>query len=158
MSREATASGPADPGGFTLIEVLIVVVLLGIVLGIGAQGFRNFARANLVQQAAEAVAADVTLARLYALQRRETVEMVFDEPARDYAIRSQSSGDTLKTESFRGGDLPLTRLDVASGNELVFNARGLLAGGTTMSIAVQTVDESRRVDVSVMGKTRVVTP
>lgn len=157
MSQEVTAPGiPA--AGFTLVELLIVVVLLGIVLSIGVQGFRSFASANRVQQAAEAVAADATMTRLFALQRRETMEMAFDEAARSYAIRVRSSGDTLQTQSYSGGDLPLTRLDVDGGSVLEFNARGLLSGGATVSIEVESLGESRRVDVSAMGRTRVVNP
>lgn len=159
MNGDATGAGPEDRDrGFTVIELLIVVVLLGIVLGIGAEGFRSFARGKSVHRAAEAVAAEVELARLYALQRREPVEMVFDEPGRSYAIRVASSGDTLRTRSFRGGDLPLTVLDVGSGDRLEFSPRGLLAGGSTVSIAVENLSEAQRVDVSLMGMTRVVAP
>lgn len=45
--------------GFTLIEVLIVIVILGIIMGIGSVRFRDFARRQSVITAKRQILADV---------------------------------------------------------------------------------------------------
>lgn len=158
MHENSRPRRPRSSDGFTLIELLIVVVLIGVLVGMGAEGMRAFARSSTVQEAAEAVAADVSLARLLALQRRETVEVSFDESARSYVIWIPSLADTLETRSYDGGDLPLAILDVRNGNTLRFDSRGVLAAGTTVRIDLESRGETRQVAVSALGKTKVLRP
>ncbi len=147
--------------GFSLIEVLMVLVLLSIVLGIGAQGMQSFNEAGTVDRAANAVAADVTLTRSYAVQRLSEVRLVADEASRRYAIVDvgASSDDTLLTRSFSASaDLPLTRLDVmTTGDHLAFNPRGMLVTGGTVgtdTVEVERLGSGRRVVISPLGRTR----
>lgn len=155
MTRTSETTSPRQ--GFTMVELLIAITLLGIVLGIGFVGMRGFNESSVVDRAATAVASDVTLTRSYAIQRRSTVTMAADEANRRYEIRDASTGDVLEVRSFAADtDLPLTRLDVqTAGDALTFNARGLLVSGGTATILVERMDTGKQVEVSALGRTRI---
>lgn len=142
--------------GFSLIELLLVVVVFSITVGVGIEGFRQFNESATVDRAARVVAGDVVLARTHAIQRREHVSLVADEADRSYAI-VDASGDTILVRRYNAAsDLPLTLLDVkTSGDDLTFNARGLLASGSAVEIDVGRLGKEKRVQVSVLGRTTV---
>lgn len=153
MRRSQTSEGPT--GGFTMVELLIAITLLGIVGGIGFVGMRGFNESTVADRAATAIASDVALTRSYAIQRRSTVTLVADEANRSYAIRD--GADTLVVRSYAADtDLPLTRLDVqTTGDELSFNARGLLVGTSSATILVERLDSGKQVEMTALGRTRV---
>lgn len=160
VTSERAADGPPPDEGFTILELLLTVTVIGIVLAVGVSVFEGFRTASTVDKAARVVAADVTLARNHALQRRATVSMVVDEAARSYAIRDESvsPNDTLLVSLHDAGtDAPLTTLNVVSGNSLTFNARGVLSGGGA-TIDVEYRGEQKRIAVSGLGRTRIITP
>lgn len=151
-------------GGFSLIEVLMVLILLSIVLGIGAQGMQGFNEAGTATRAANAVAGDITLTRSYAVQRLSEVRLIADEAARTYAIVDVGANpdDTLMTRRYSASsDLPLTRLDVGlGGNHVAFNSRGMVVTGGSVgtdTIEVERLDSGRRIVISPLGRTRVET-
>lgn len=151
-----TRETPCPGAGFTMVELLIAITILGIVLGVGFMGMRGFNESTVVDRAATAVASDVTLTRSYAIQRRSTVTMAADEANRRYEIRDTSTGDLLESRSFSAGtDLPLTRLDIqTTGDALTFNARGLLVTGGNATILVERLDTGKQIEVSALGRTR----
>ena len=53
-TRRQDASGPARgrAGGFTLVEVLVVVLIMSLIVTIGVKGFRSVAKSNLRENAA----------------------------------------------------------------------------------------------------------
>lgn len=166
MERVDSRPPPRRTGteGFSLIEVLMVLVLLSIVLGIGAQGMQGFNEAGTASRAANAVAGDITLTRSYAVQRLSEVRLVADEAARTYAIVDVGANpdDTLMVRRFSASsDLPLTRLDVGlGGNHVAFNSRGMVVTGGTVgtdTIEVERLGSARRVVITPLGRTRVET-
>lgn len=157
LTGRTTGRDPAD--GFTMIELLIAMVIFGIVVAVGFMGMRGFNESSVVDRAATSIASDVTLTRSYAVQRRSTVALVADEANRRYAIRDEgeSPPDTLKVRSFQADtDLPLTRLDVqAAGDELTFNSRGLLTGGSNVKILVERLGTAQEITVTALGRTSI---
>lgn len=153
MTRSSETQSRTE--GFTMVELLIAITLLGIALGIGFMGMRGFNESTVVDRAATAIASDVTLTRSHAIQRRTAVTMAADEANRRYEIRDASTGELLAARSFAAGtDLPLTRLDIqTSGDALTFNARGLLMSGNT-TILIERLDTGKTIEVSALGRTR----
>lgn len=156
-----TGSGQdgAGPGGFTVVELLIAIVVLGIVVAVGVSAYNDFRRASTVRRAAEAVAGDIVLTRSYAVQRRRNVSLVAQEADRTYAIRSPG-GPTYSRRSFAADtDVPLTLLDVVTaGDSVTFNSRGLKVTAGTDSISVGRLGEELRVKLNAMGRTKITQP
>lgn len=157
-ARRAVRAG-GGRAGITLVEILIVVVLLGIAAAIGIAGYGELRQSSVVERSAERVAADIALARSYAVQRGEDVTLAADEPNRSYEIRA-ASGGVLATRSYAADtDLPLTLLDVTTADDdLTFNSRGFLQSGGTVEIDVGRFGDTRSVFVNVAGRTRVEAP
>lgn len=143
--------------GFSLIEMLIVMVLLTIVLGAGYQGLRSLGESSIVDRAATSISGDVKLTRAYAIQRRSDVTMKFEPAARSYVVRDGT--DTLVAKSFSASSqLPLTIMTVTPDDSITFNSRGLMVGKSAASIDVERFEAANRVLVSALGRTRVTQP
>ncbi len=63
----------AKEGGFTLIELMLVVVLAGVMLGIGIPSFRDFIASQRVKTAAGEYASALVEARSEAIKRNTNV-------------------------------------------------------------------------------------
>jgi len=78
-----------DPRGFSLIELLIVVVVLGLVVAMGVPAYSSISRSYQVKGAAENIAAEVKLMRSKAMAtgRSMTIHFVMDSTnAGDYHV------------------------------------------------------------------------
>ncbi len=110
MARAASAAEPWPPAvavrkGFTLLEILVVLILLGLTVGLVAPSFR------LPEPPAEAALAPlIRTARESALRRGETVELQL-EPSGQWRIDGRSSA--------RDGPLASGRLAAGLGAQLV---------------------------------------
>jgi len=71
-----TCHGPRTPSrGFTLIEMITVVAVLGVIAAIAAPGMRSFAAGQKVKALSYDMTADLLLARSEALKRNATVSV-----------------------------------------------------------------------------------
>jgi len=112
--------------GFSLIELISVLVLLGIMTGIAATGYTRYLERSVPDRASRVVGSYVSLARSYAIQRRSEVTLVVLPEHLRLEIRSSEEG-LIRTLSFdEDSDLPLGTLDTnIDGDRLTFNARGV---------------------------------
>jgi prepilin-type N-terminal cleavage/methylation domain-containing protein len=77
----------SDPlqGGFTLAEILVVVVILGMAMYLAVPMFSDAAQMQL-QSAANIVAADLEYAKSMAISRQQFYSIVFDPDADTYRV------------------------------------------------------------------------
>jgi prepilin-type N-terminal cleavage/methylation domain-containing protein len=107
--------------GFTLVEMLVVVVLIGLSLGIVVPRFR-VSEATKARQAADQLARDLEVVRSRALASRSLARVAFDAAAGSYTAYldtdrngtlAQSAAETAALGSFRtralGGDVQIGR-------------------------------------------------
>lgn len=114
-------------GGFTLIELTVVVVIGAVLLTLGGLSFSGYFQRNSARRAAQVFAQDLTAARSFAIRSQEPVVIRFYESSLWYEVESQSTGTEIARRRFGVSadiDLSAVALDVA-GDSLVFSARGI---------------------------------
>jgi len=121
------ASPPHRTHGFTLLELMVVLLLSALVLGYATIAFGNYYGRASARQAAQVFAQDLTFARSSAIRSREAVVIRFNEANRWYQIVGVPSGTEFIRRRFSAdGDLTLSAIDLRSrGDTLLFNRRGI---------------------------------
>lgn len=120
------AEGPLNRLGFTVVEVLVVLILFTISLAMASNVFSAYQSRTAAQRAAQVFSMDLSLARTSAVRGREAVIVYFDEAGMSYLVRLES-GDTLVMRNFgQDGDIRLDSLDLQfTGDSVVFDRRGV---------------------------------
>ena len=87
---------PAVAGGFTLIEILVVVVVIGIALSVVIGSFTSTDREQAFQGYAERLSLKIEMARDKALQRNREWGMYVDEEGVRFSEFDESSGEWVE--------------------------------------------------------------
>lgn len=142
--------------GFTLVEMLIVLSIVSLAMLVANGSYITFRESSTLNRAARVVAADVALARSYAIRNRAIVALVADESSKSYVIRDAGGTVYLNRVFDASSDMMLGSLDViATGDSITFNERGLMGGAGSVNIDVGRGGGSRRVQVNAVGRWRI---
>jgi general secretion pathway protein H len=76
-SREGTA-------GFSLVEMLVVLAILGLAVGIGAPSLGGIVPSRRLNAAAEAIVGEIALLRIEAQRTGRAMSLAFDEETRRF--------------------------------------------------------------------------
>lgn len=114
MSRQGALE---DERGFTLVEVMIVIILLGIVLAIASSTWFGVAESRRVDSATNQLAADLRLAHSKATNRLTPQTVTLTSGSSDYTITGVGTRDL---DEVTGGDL----VEINTAVTIVFNADG----------------------------------
>ena len=87
--------------GFSLVEMMMVVLLIGIVATIAAPPMFRYLQSSRLQTTADKMAADLQFARSLAIANG--VILQFSTTEAGYILRNPSDGSVLRTENFDGG-------------------------------------------------------
>lgn len=101
------SAGDAKQRGYSLPELLVILLLMGLVLGAGAAAWQNYQRTTNTRTAAQAVKMGIHQARLLSIYRGVNHFVVLDPAARTVSVFEDSglpassfdSGDTLVSET-----------------------------------------------------------
>lgn len=144
--------------GFTLVELLMVIAIVGILVQITAPSLGGVLRTWRSKQAADQIAADFMYARSLALRSGGRVAVVFDSD-RQYRIEDGTAPDVILRKSVdlarEYGTVRLIRPGGVS--EIVFNGRGMATSGAGAFVVESTSDGRTRQDtlwLSVLGMVR----
>ena len=143
--------------GFTIIELLIVLIIAGIIGGIAMiQGSKTLAHTR-VQQAAAVIATDMKLAHSLAARAREPVRISVDTANRVMRVVDYDAWTTVYSERRFGNadDMPVQFMSANDTTLLVFPT-GLTSG--LLEITVRTDDKRRRVSMTRAGQVRITAP
>jgi type II secretion system protein H len=143
--------------GFTLFELLIVMVIGAIMLAVVAPGVSQALAQTRVQRAAAVVAGDLQMAHSLAARQRAPVRVTVNTHSRNLVVHRASSPDTVfsQRQLDSSSEYPLQSL-TANNTFVVIYPNGL-ASGTTMplKITLQAAGRTREVSMNRVGQVRV---
>jgi type II secretion system protein H len=139
--------------GFTLLEITLVVVVLGVVASIAMPRLSLATIAHRVNQAANVVVADLELANALAAQRRIPLELRVDSTARGLTLVMRDSARVVRQRALGAESEWKIESVVATPARVV-----LFPGGTTSSafqVVLRSGGHNRTVTMSRAGLVRV---
>jgi type II secretion system protein H len=135
--------------GFTLIELMIVIALMGIMAGVMAPSFLEWRDRSKVQGDAGNLRAAFETAKLRAIKHNTNVVVTFPDTTSFQAF----SEDTLFNRTLAPG-VTITN-NTFSGNDMAFNPRGMANGPNSTGTITMTSPGGERYSVVVSSFGRI---
>src|SRR5205085_2024921 len=88
--------------GFTIMEVLVVLVIIGILASMAGPAMSRIVRHQRANRAAMVIAADLQNAFAVAARQREPVRIQADAASRSYQFIDRKTGNVLRIRTFYG--------------------------------------------------------
>ncbi len=152
---------PAKERGFTLIEVMIVIVIIGVLTGIALPAFSDWRNNQAVRSASQTLLSQMKQARVLALSENRSVSINFcDGTVHDAWVLDASAPDVTcdpcVTLSCTENMIPLDQFSgslslTTNQDPITFFSRGTASNGTVIFSAG---NRSQGVTVNIIGRAR----
>lgn len=140
-----------DQGGYSLIEIVLVLTLMAIVLALAAPDMSGFVRGNRLGQATQVLMGDLAAARMAAVRAGQSSTLTVLSPTSYEITVVGDSTPPVKRVDF-SDDFPSVSLGgIAS---MTFNSRGFATAttGTGTAFTLTLGDDSDSVTVTPVGR------
>lgn len=159
FTRTLPATSHVRQGGFTVIELMVVVAIVAVLAALAAPSFRQLIATQRIKSVASALNESLWVARSEALKRNDKVSFSFTNSGSDTAVAdwkiTQSSDGTGTPILLQSGS-PAVVSTTSTGSNLLFtfNSSGrLISGGSTsIKLSVPSANVNRWVCISVSGR------
>ena len=140
--------------GFSIVELLVVVAILGIMAGIAGPAMSLMVRHNRVNRATMVITSDLQNAFAVAARQRQPVQIQADSANRSYQFVDRKTGTVLRIRTFYGDNSEYLL------NTLVFTPATIDVFPNGVSSAPLTVklangDYSKQIKASTAGFVRI---
>ncbi|MFN2636152.1 MAG: Tfp pilus assembly protein FimT/FimU [Gemmatimonadaceae bacterium] len=136
--------------GFSIIELLVVIGILGVMATVMAPGISRIVRHQRVNRSATVIAADLQNAFAVAARQREPVRIQADAATRSYQFVDRKTGAILRIRTFYGdtSEYRLTKLVFTPSTIDVFPS-GISSAALTIDMA--NGDYTKQITASTAG-------
>ncbi|HEV8711269.1 MAG TPA: GspH/FimT family protein [Candidatus Binatia bacterium] len=152
--------------GFTLLELLLVIVLLGILGGLASLQVAPLLSRTRLERGARQVATDLQAVKMKAIAQNRSFRVTFRPDTRDYVVDKNEDGawqrQALDAHSSETRENALIALPpgvsitaVNSGGEVIFVPRGYVDAGITITLGTAPGAERKRIVVNLAGRVRI---
>jgi prepilin-type N-terminal cleavage/methylation domain-containing protein len=140
-------------GGFSLAELLIVLVIVGLVLVMAMPRAFNLVSALRARGAADQLAADIAYTRLNAVRSGRTASLTLAGTQYTIVVENTngSTFQALRTVNLTT-NYPGTAVTATGGTRLAFDSRGLLRPNGPSDITVSRGGRSQKLTVNAIGR------
>jgi prepilin-type N-terminal cleavage/methylation domain-containing protein len=141
--------------GFSLFELLIVVVILGIAATMVGPAMSRIVRHQRVNRAAKIIVSDIQNAFAVAARQREPVRIQADASTRSYQFIDRKTGTVLRIRAFYG-DTSEYRLSSLVFTPTTFDVFPNGISSSAVTIALANGDYNKTITASTAGFVRLV--
>ena len=117
---------PRNASGFTLIEIAVVILILGLIFGFSIPTFRSYRQSQMLEAATQNLVGQLRLGRQKAISMQHEQRLTFSVGTNRYTVMDLSTG-----QSFGPYDFP---------NGVVLEDASIVVGGVTGSTITALTD------------------
>lgn len=140
-------------GGFTLAEMLIVLVILGIALAMIIPKLSGVVGVSSIQGALNRVATDIAFTRIQAIRNGQRAQLVVGSTGKTYTVVTDPNGANRKVWKTENLALDYPDLVLSPGPATIsFDSRGILVSGSTTTISATRQGRTDSLTISLVGR------
>ena len=133
-------------GGFTLIELMIVIILLAVIAAIAVPGFQTLLENNQVTATSNRLVGSLNFARSEALREGRQVTVQAMGGDWDKGVEVVVDGTTLRRAEFSNSRMSIT------GNSVTFRGNGLATANEQVRLCGDSGSNDRLIEISRGGQ------